>query len=84
MLLENRDGRKARLCITTTRKQKQLSEYLVPGRSLTTKGHRFSINFFLLDVDIMDIKQMMELGAICDDERWWSSTYSGKASQRNC
>ena len=55
-----------------------------PGRSLTTKGHRFSINFFLLDVDIVDIKQMMELGAIRDDELWWSSTYSGKASQPNC
>jgi len=64
--------------------KKQLSKYLVPGRSLTTKGHRFSINFFLLDVDIVDIKQMMEVGAIRDDELWWSSTYSGKASQPNC
>ena len=64
--------------------KKQLSKYLVPGRSLTTKGHRFSINFFLLDVDIVNIKQMMELGPIRDDELWWSSKYSGKASQPNC
>ena len=64
--------------------KKQLSKYLVPGRRLTTKVHRFSINFFLLDVDLVDIKQMMELGAIRDDELWWSSTYSGKASQPNC
>ena len=27
---------------------------------------------------------MMELGAIRDDELWWSSTYPGKASQPNC
>ena len=60
--------------------KKQLSKYLVPGRSLPTKEHHFSINFFLLDADIVDIKQMMELGAIRDDKRWWSSTYSAKAS----
>ena len=47
--------------------KKQLSKYLILGRSLTAKGHRFSINFFLLDVDIVDIKQMMEFGAISDD-----------------
>ena len=27
---------------------------------------------------------MMGLGAIRDDDVWWSSTYSGKASQPNC
>ena len=27
---------------------------------------------------------MMELGGTRDDERWWSSTYSGNASQPNC
>ena len=64
--------------------KKQLSKHLVSERSLTEKGHRFSINFFLLDVDIAHIKQMMELGTIRDDELWWSSTYSGKASQPNC
>jgi len=52
--------------------KKQLSKYVAPGRSLTTKEHRFSISLFLLDVDIVDIKQMMELGAIRDEELWWS------------
>ena len=64
--------------------RKRLSKYLVPGRILTTKKHRFSIIIFLLDVDIVHIKQIMELGGIPDDELWWSSTYSGKASQPNC
>ena len=64
--------------------KKQLDRYLFRGRDLTTKGQRFSINLFLLDVDIVDFERMMETGPIKDDEVWWSISYSSKAPQTNC
>ena len=64
--------------------KKQLSRYLFRDRDLTTKGQRFSINLFLIDVDIVDFKRMMELGAIRDDEVWWTMKYSSGAPHTNC
>ena len=56
---------------------KHLTRYLFQGRKPTPKGERFSINFFLFDVDLVDFKRMMELGAILpDDEQWWTIKYS--------
>ena len=62
--------------------RKRLSKYLVPGRILTTKKHRFSMKFFLLDADVVNVKQMMELGGIRDDELWWSSSRSHNRGRR--
>ena len=64
--------------------KKQLDRYLFRGRDLTTKGQRFSVNLFLLDVDIVDFERMMQTGPIKDDEVWWSIDYSSKAPQTNC
>ena len=64
--------------------KKQLSRYLFQGRDLTTKGQRFSINLFLLDIDLVDMQRMMKLGAIRDDEVWWTIKYSGGAQHTNC
>ena len=63
---------------------KQLKRYLFRGRNQTTKGERFSINFFLIDVDVVDFKRMMELGKISSDEVWWSMKYSAIAPRTNC
>ena len=65
--------------------KKQLDRYLFRGRDLTSKGARFSINLFLLDVDIVNFERMMETGPIVkDDEIWWTMHYSSKAPQTNC
>ena len=72
-----------RTCIHHYHK-KQLDRYLFRGRDLTTKGQRFSVNLFLLDVDIVDFERMMQTGPIKDDEVWWSIHYSSKAPQTNC
>ena len=66
--------------------KKQLDRYLFRGRDLTSKGERFSINFFLLDVDIVDFERMMEIGPITNggDEVWWTMRYSRNAPRPNC
>ena len=64
--------------------KKQLDRYLFRGRDLRAKGQRFSVNLFLVDVDIVDFERMMETGPIKDDEVWWSIHYSSKAPQTNC
>ena len=66
--------------------KKQLDRYLFRGRDLTAKGERFSINLFLLDVDIVDFERMMQLGPITNggDEVWWTMRYSRNAPQPNC
>ena len=65
--------------------KKQLDRYLFRGRHLIAKGERFSINFFLLDVDIVNFERMMETGPIVkDDEIWWTMHYSSRAPQTNC
>ena len=64
--------------------KKQLDRYLFRGRDQTTKGQRFSINFFLIDADIVDFQRMMEAGPIKGDEIWWSMQYAGSAPQTSC
>ena len=65
--------------------KKQLSRYLFPGRHLTTKGQRFSINFHLLDVDLLDFERMLRHGKIYpSDEVWWTMQYSSTAPHTNC
>ena len=65
--------------------KKQLTRYLYrERRHVAVKGERFSIHFFLIDVDIMDFKRMMELGAIHNDEEWWTMKYSRGAPHTNC
>ena len=64
----------------------QTSRYLLPEREHLTDGLRFSINFFLFDTDLVDIKRLMEAGPINrkDDERWWTEKYTATAPHPNC
>ena len=62
----------------------QLDKYLFHGLELLVKRMRFSINFHMLDRDLIDFKAMQEVGPIIDDEFWWTSTYSLKFKQPNC
>ena len=63
----------------------QTNRYLFPKREHTTDRLRFSINFFLFDGDLVDIRRLMEAGPINqDDERWWTERYSGSAPHPNC
>ena len=63
----------------------QTSRYLFPKREHTTDRLRFSINFFLFDTDLVDIKRLMEAGPIKqDDERWWTERYSATVPHPNC
>ena len=64
--------------------KQQLDKYLFRGRDPVATGVRFSINFLLLDVDIVDFQRMMQTGEIQDDEIWLSIHYSSKAPQPNC
>ena len=63
----------------------QLEKYQFSGIELLQKRKRFSINLFMLDKDVIDIKAMLEVGRIySDDEKWWTVTYAGKFKQPNC
>ena len=65
--------------------QKQLDKYLFNGIELLVKRRRFSINFFMLDRDVIDIKAMQDVGPIyADDEQWWTVAYSSYFRQPNC
>ena len=63
----------------------QTSRYLLPEREHLTDRLRFSINFFLFDTDLVDIKRLMEAGPINhDDELWWTEKYTATAPHPNC
>ena len=62
-----------------------LDQYLFNGLELLVKRKRFSINFYMLDRDVIDIKAMQEVGPIVsDDEKWWTVMYSSKFRRPNC
>ena len=64
---------------------KTLEKYLFKSLELTTDRARFSINAFLLDKDLIDIKALLEAGMISrDDEKWWTMKYSSKVANPNC
>lgn len=62
----------------------QTSKYLFAGRDHTTDRKRFSINFFLIDGSLIDMKRMLQMGLIGDDEDWWTVKYSKDAPNPNC
>ena len=65
--------------------QGQLDKYQFDGLELLHKRERFSINLFMLDRDLIDIKAMLETVPILrDDEQWWTRTYAGKFKQSSC
>ena len=65
--------------------QKELDKYQFDGLELLNQRKRFSINLFMLDKDVIDVKVMQEVGPIQqDDERWWSMTYASEFKQPNC
>ena len=66
-------------------KKGQLGQYYFKDTELTPDRSRFSINAYLLDKDLIDIKAMLEVGKIyCDDEKWWTIDYSAKVAHPNC
>ena len=63
----------------------QLDKYQFEGLELLHRRKRFSINLFMLDKDVINIKSMLESGSIPpSDEQWWTVTYAGKFKQPNC
>ena len=66
-------------------KKHQLYKYYFKDMELTPDRSRFSINAFLIDKDLIDIKSMLEVGKIPrDDEKWWTVDYSAKVHHPNC
>ncbi|XP_038051774.1 uncharacterized protein LOC119724683 isoform X2 [Patiria miniata] len=64
---------------------KSLEKLLFDGRYLTPERARFSINFLLMDSNLIDIKAMMESGPILtSDEHWLTVVYSRKVKKPNC
>ena len=64
---------------------KQLDKYTFNGVELLKKRKRFSINLFMLDRNLVDVKALQDVGVIqSDDEQWWTKTYSAKFRQPNC
>ena len=67
--------------------QGQLDKYQFHGLELINrkKTLRVSINLFMLDKDLINIKTLQEAGPIHqDDEKWWTQMYAGKVKQPNC
>ena len=66
-------------------KKGQLGHYYFKDMELTPDRSRFSINAYMLDKDLIDIKAMLEVGKIYrDDEKWWTVDYSAKVAHPNC
>ena len=66
-------------------RQRQLNKYLFEGNELLMRRKRFSINFYMLDRDLIDLKALLEVGPIlADDERWWTQVYALKFNRPNC
>ena len=66
-------------------RHKQLDKYTFNGVELLNRRKRFSINLFMLDRDLVDVKALQEVGVIrSDDEQWWTQTYSAKFRPPNC
>ena len=58
-------------------KKKQLYKYTFEGCEQLVDRKRFSINFFMLDKDLINIEALLRSGPIgVDDEKWWTQTYS--------
>ena len=65
--------------------QNRLSAYLFDGLEMLHERQRFSIQFHMLDIDVIDLKSMLEAGPLGgDDEVWWTMSYSPKFKQPNC
>ena len=66
-------------------RHKQLDKYTFNGLEPLNRRMRFSINLFMLDRDLVDVKALQDVGVIrSDDEQWWTRTYSAKFRQPNC
>ena len=60
-------------------KRGQLSRYLFNGTYMLTDRRRFSINFFMIDNDAINIEAMIKTWPIGkDDEDWWTVQYAQK------
>lgn len=68
--------------------KQQLSRYMFTGQNQIADRVRFSIQFFLLDAELLDFEKMLEVGPIGkegaeNDEKWWT-VYSQKVEHTNC
>ena len=65
--------------------RKQLDKYMFSGRELLVKREHFSINLHMLDMDLINMKALLEVGPIPQsDEHWWLEMYARKFKQPNC
>ena len=66
-------------------RQQQVEKYTFSGRELLLDKKRFSINFFMLDKDLMNVPAMLKAGPMSnDDEGWWTMKYAPLLTQPNC
>ena len=65
--------------------KKQLDRYTFGGHELLVKRGRFTINLHMLDMDLVNVKALQEVGPIgIDDELWWTEVYAPRFEQPNC
>jgi len=62
----------------------QTRKYMFHGRNHMTDRLRFSINFFLIDITLIDSRRIIKTGFVVDDEAWWTVKYSKNAPHPNC
>lgn len=68
-------------------KKGKLDKYVFEGLELLSDRKRFSINFFLLDKDLIREEELRKVLPVSrDDEGWWTEKYSRMASikEPNC
>lgn len=68
--------------------RKQLNRYMFNGLDKISDRVQFSIQFFLLDSDLVDFEKMLTVGPIGkegteSDEKWWTA-YSQKVENPGC
>ncbi len=66
-------------------KRSQIDKFCFKDLELLTDRKRFSINAFMLDKNLIDVKAMLDIGKIySDDEKWWTEAYSARVLHPNC
>lgn len=65
--------------------KKQLDRYTFAGHEMLFDRRRFTINLHLLDLDLVNVQALQEVGPIgIDDELWWTEVYAPVFTQPNC
>ena len=65
--------------------KKQLNRYTFNGHEMLINRRRFTINLHILDMDLVNVEALQEVGPMgIDDELWWTEVYSPVFKQPNC